>query len=234
VLVVCIIFLSCALITGSVFKIIVGQTLPHHKGHAVGAAKGYVGLGSGAYAVLFESLKRQSDLDFLPMAAFFLVAAATFPALFLLPGRNDPSMRVDMSTLSHYSSLCLGLVAMAVLVIGQSIVELVATGNKDLLLLLQSDKPDYLTTFMVPLVWFGPILGLLILPKATHTLLPTDILNVDDNVPLTRDTIKVTTSAFRDDPTDAEDNNHDDDHDNDHDHDMEDRMVRMPCSRVRI
>ena len=45
------------------------------KGAAVGVAKGYVGLGAGAYACLFESIRQptSSDLDFLPMAAFFFI-----------------------------------------------------------------------------------------------------------------------------------------------------------------
>lgn len=72
-----VIFMASALVTGSVFKIMVKSTSHEHRGQAVGAAKGYVGLGSGAYAVLFESLRRSTDLDFLPMAAFFFIAAAS-------------------------------------------------------------------------------------------------------------------------------------------------------------
>ena len=79
------IFSSSALITGAVFKVIVGTCGQGTKGSAVGAAKGYVGLGSGAYACMFESLALGNDLDFLPMCAFFSVMAVTVPALFLLP-----------------------------------------------------------------------------------------------------------------------------------------------------
>ena len=50
-------FMSSALVTGAVFKLIVASTGPGTKGKAVGSAKGYVGLGSGAYACLFEALR---------------------------------------------------------------------------------------------------------------------------------------------------------------------------------
>ncbi len=84
------IFLSSALVTGSVFKIIVASCGPGTKGSAVGVAKGYVGLGAGAYACIFDAIRQpgESDLDFLPMAAFFAMTCATLPALLLLPSRE--------------------------------------------------------------------------------------------------------------------------------------------------
>ena len=56
----------------------------------MGAAKGYVGLGSGAYACFFLSIRgpNWSDLDFLPMAAFFFVAVVVIPAMMLLGEGN--------------------------------------------------------------------------------------------------------------------------------------------------
>lgn len=76
-----IIFLSCALVTGSVFKIISCQCGPGSKGSAVGVAKGFVGLGSGAYACLFESMRQpfMSELDFLPLCAFFFCFRGYYP-----------------------------------------------------------------------------------------------------------------------------------------------------------
>eukprot|EP00339_Tiarina_fusa_P018945 CAMPEP_0117007640 /NCGR_PEP_ID=MMETSP0472-20121206/7455_1 /TAXON_ID=693140 ORGANISM="Tiarina fusus, Strain LIS" /NCGR_SAMPLE_ID=MMETSP0472 /ASSEMBLY_ACC=CAM_ASM_000603 /LENGTH=196 /DNA_ID=CAMNT_0004709481 /DNA_START=55 /DNA_END=642 /DNA_ORIENTATION=+ len=73
-----VIFLSCALITGAVFKIISCSCEAGTKGSAVGVAKGFVGLGSGAYACIFQSIRQPStsDLDFLPMCAFFFICAA--------------------------------------------------------------------------------------------------------------------------------------------------------------
>jgi len=135
------IFLSCALVTGSVFKIIMSTCGPGSKGSAVGVAKGYVGLGSGAYAVLFEAIRRQgtSDLDFLPMAAFFAVACATIPALLFLPkkkkgsslGGDDANAPVflDEATSLHFRTLMISLLAMATLIVGTSLFAL--SGNKN-------------------------------------------------------------------------------------------------------
>eukprot|EP00957_Ditylum_brightwellii_P030451 2306078-Ditylum_brightwellii.AAC.1 len=50
-------YVSSALVTGSVFKLIVSHSGKGQKGTAVGAAKGYVGLGSGAYACIFEAIR---------------------------------------------------------------------------------------------------------------------------------------------------------------------------------
>jgi len=187
-------FMGSALITGSVFKLIVRNTLPINKGGAVGVAKGFVGLGSGAFSVLFEALDRKTDLDFLPLAAFFFLAACTLPAVCFLPGKNN-CQRMDVSTPAHYSSLYLGLVAMAVLVVGQAFLELME-GNEERN--NQRDGPDYLMATLVPCVWFGPILGLFLLPTATHAVLPSDVQDEDDDSPLTA-TEKEST-LYKDDP----------------------------------
>mmetsp|Transcript_11577 Transcript_11577/g.24694 ORF Transcript_11577/g.24694 Transcript_11577/m.24694 type:complete len:810 (+) Transcript_11577:551-2980(+) len=50
------IFMGCALVTGSVFKVIVESCGSGSKGKAVGCAKGYVGVGSGVYVCLFGAL----------------------------------------------------------------------------------------------------------------------------------------------------------------------------------
>jgi MFS family permease len=50
------IFVGCALVTGSVFKVIVESCGKGTKGKAVGCAKGYVGVGSGVYVCLFGAL----------------------------------------------------------------------------------------------------------------------------------------------------------------------------------
>ena len=51
-----VIFMGCALVTGSVFKVIVESCGTGTKGKAVGCAKGYVGVGSGVYVCLFGAL----------------------------------------------------------------------------------------------------------------------------------------------------------------------------------
>ena len=122
------IFASSALITGSVFKIIVGTCGPGSKGSAVGAAKGFVGLGAGAYSCLFESLRvhSTSDLDFLPMAAFFSIAAATIPSLLLLPPRKDIQLnpKNDCMRPLHLRLLYASLIGLAIMVVGTSVWEL--------------------------------------------------------------------------------------------------------------
>lgn len=191
-------FLGCALITGSVFKLIVSNTLPNNKGSAVGVAKGFVGLGSGAFAVLFSSLNRKTDLDFLPLAAFSFLIACTLPAICFLPGKGE-CKRVDVSTSSHYTSLYLGLIAMGVLVAGEAFLDLLE-GNEEQN--DQRDGPDYLMAILVPCVWFGPILGLFLLPTATHTILPSDLQDEDDDSPL--NVQENESNSYKDDP-DAED-----------------------------
>lgn len=49
-------FVGCALVTGSVFKVIVESCGSGTKGKAVGCAKGYVGVGSGVYVCIFGAL----------------------------------------------------------------------------------------------------------------------------------------------------------------------------------
>ena len=218
------VFVASALVTGAVFKIIVKHTSPQHKGHAVGAAKGYVGLGSGAYAVMFESLARKSDLDFLPMAAFFYLAAASLPAMCLLSSSGNKETRVDISTPAHYSSLYMGLIAMATLVVGQSILALVVDDNEGVRN-NEQEGPDYTMAAVVTIVWFGPILGLLILPTATYTTLPSDIHHDDDEAPLTAAEAGGV-SSFKDEPN----GDHSDDDDDDN-YDTVTHQTQLPHDR---
>lgn len=171
------IFLSCALITGSVFKIIVSTCGPGSKGTAVGAAKGYVGLGAGVYASIFESLRssKESDLDFLPMAAFFFIFCVTMPSLCLMPSHETIQATAfqDESTPLHFRSLFLSLGAMACLIIGQSILELMgadatsSSNNND----NNNSGPNLPMALFLVAIWVGPIMGLQCLPKKTS--LPT-------------------------------------------------------------
>lgn len=163
------IFLSCALVTGSVFKIIVSSCGPGTKGSAVGVAKGYVGLGSGAYAVLFESIRgpTESPLDFLPMAAFFFIVCATIPALVLLPSRQQvmDDVMLDDATPRHFRVLFVSLGIMATLVVGSSLMELFDSSPN------HSHAPQHrhlFSAFLLVSAWLGPIAGLLYLPTRHH------------------------------------------------------------------
>lgn len=170
------IFSSSALITGAVFKVIVGTCGAGTKGSAVGAAKGYVGLGSGAYACMFEALSLGSDLDFLPMAAFFSIAAVTVPAICMLPDKEhlvfDSSL--DRLTPMHLRLLYASLIGLAVLVIGTSIAEL-HTGNNEKEVLdaeeerdLDTMGPHYGRALLTMSFWFAPIVALLFVPTNEH------------------------------------------------------------------
>ena len=157
------IFLSCAMVTGSVFKILVAACGPGTKGSAVGVAKGYVGLGAGAYACIFEAMRapHQSHLDFMPMAAFFFLLCAVTPALVLLPTQQQLQHDVfeDEATTLHFRVLYASLSAMAVLVMGSSMLAL-SDGKES--------HRNYFLGFLIVAVWIGPILSLLSLPRARH------------------------------------------------------------------
>lgn len=166
------IFLSCAFITGSVFKIIVSTCGPGSKGTAVGAAKGYVGLGAGVYASMFESLQtpKESDLDFLPMAALFFLVCVTIPSLCLMPSHETIQTTTfqDESTPLHFRCLYLSLGAMATLIIGQAIAELMEGEETEK---GGSGQNIPVALFLVT-IWLGPILGLQCLPTKSSLPVP--------------------------------------------------------------
>ena len=157
------IFLSCALITGSVFKIISCSCDSRTKGKVVGLAKGYVGLGSGAYACIFESIRTPStsDLDFLPMCAFFFIVAATIPSFINLPTKFDELGRIpDVLTITHFRVLFTSLIALAVLVIGSSLVSLFRERGR-----LQDKPSNYPLALLIICVWILPIVAQIYLPQ---------------------------------------------------------------------
>jgi hypothetical protein len=161
------IFLSCALVTGSVFKIIVESCGPGTKGSAVGAAKGYVGLGAGAYACLFEAIRppTSSDLDFLPMCAFFFITAAVLPSWFFLPSKQEEARKTlpDVATQLHFRLLYASLIALASIIVGTSLLSLYkedgSSGDR------HSSVPDYPLALVIMLIWVAPIVGLTFLPQ---------------------------------------------------------------------
>ena len=134
-------FMGCALITGSVFKVIVESCASGTKGKAVGCAKGYVGVGSGVYVCLFGALFGNSSkgggsgsglesLNFLLMAAVLSFLAATLPALLFLPEQSPTSStsvyrsRSDGTRRIHFLVVYLGLISLGLWVVGSSLMEL--------------------------------------------------------------------------------------------------------------
>jgi hypothetical protein len=179
------IFLSNAMVTGSVFKIIAATCGPGSKGSAVGIAKGYVGLGAAMYGGLFESLrqKSQSDLDFIPMAAFFAIVCAVIPAVTVLPTKQqvDSTSFEDNLTPLHFRILFCSLITMAILVAGSSLLSLLQGGieahdGND-----ESDDlgPNYGMFFLLVTVWLAPIVALRYIPTS-HINEGVELTIIDD------------------------------------------------------
>ena len=180
------IFLTNALVIGSIFKILVSTCAPHTKGSAVGAAKGFVGLGSGVYACLFRALQTPaiSELDFLPLAALLAVVAGSLPAALLLPSKEGmerlletPVLQLDQTTSLHLRCLYGGLLALATLVVGTTLASLVEDNYEDDLgedydvtTEPMQQQPHYGKALVILVAWIGPILPLLVLPPKSATL----------------------------------------------------------------
>ncbi len=157
------IFLSCALVTGSVFKVISCHCGPGSKGSVVGAAKGFVGLGSGAYACLFQFVRgpNTSNLDFLPLCAFFFITAASIPSWLGIPSKANETFVPDVFTPLHFRLLYGSLSVLAILIIGNALLSLYndSIGNSD------ENPPNYIMALLLMFVWIAPIVSLLYLPQ---------------------------------------------------------------------
>lgn len=159
---------SCALIVGSMFKIAVVCSGPGTRGTAVGVAKGYVGLGSGIYASLFQAWRApdESALDFLPLAAVFFVACVALPAALLLPSNNraplsltHESVKYDVTD-QHFRMLYLSLLAVAALIVQGSIAALLKEPGES-----AKEGRDLPRVGLLLLIWLGPIWSMLVLPR---------------------------------------------------------------------
>jgi fucose permease len=159
------IFLSCALVTGSVFKVISCQCGQGSKGSAVGVAKGFVGLGSGAYACLFQSIRQpnMSDLDFLPLCAFFFITAASIPSWIGLPSKANEKFVPDVFTPLHFRTLYTSLTLLGILIIGNALLGLYkdSSGKNG----RDESSPNYIVAGLLMSVWIAPIAFLLYLPQ---------------------------------------------------------------------
>lgn len=158
------IFLSCALITGSVFKLISCSCEPRNKGSAVGLAKGYVGLGAGAYACLFQAIRTPStsDLDFLPLCAIMFLFAAAIPSFLILPSRNTERRKVpDVLTPLHFRLLFGSIAMLAILIVGTSLLELSRTG-------VAHKTTNYPLAILVLAVWLAPLAAQIHLPQRSN------------------------------------------------------------------
>lgn len=169
-------YLSSALVTGAVFKTI---TLAceggSNKGTAVGIAKGYVGLGSGLYVAIFESLRQynESNLDFLLMAASFCILAVALPGFFFLPSKQELYTVIfrDDATSLHFRVLYASLTLMASLIVGSSIAPLFKeTTNFEIQEALFDEplrppKNHARMALALVAIWLLPIYSLFFLPR---------------------------------------------------------------------
>lgn len=140
----------------------------------------------------FFSLHLHS-LDFLPMAAFFFIANVTIPSLFLMPSHETTQKNVlhDESTPFHFRTLYCSLMAMAALIIFNSLIELYDDdenenpNNKPATNTTSPTDDDYRDGPNIPMalflvtIWIGPILGLQLLPRKS-TLDDIETQNDDD------------------------------------------------------
>ena len=166
------IFLSNALVIGAVFKTIVDCCSPSSKGTIVGIAKGYCGLGSGVYAVLFQALKlpEETNLNFLPLAATVVFACTVPPGLFFLPPQWGPkavgSERLRDDVIRLYTGfLYLSMIGIAIMVVASVVSSLL--GDDAAL-----QKREYGKVVLLLVIWLAPILALVVLEPP----------QVDDNV----------------------------------------------------
>jgi Nodulin-like len=178
------VFLSNALVTGSVFKIIMATCGPGSKGSAVGVAKGYVGLGAGLYASIFESIRSpgSSDLDFLPMAATFAIICVFIPAVCMLPPKSqiNPESIRDESTPMHFIFIYSSLAMLASTIVTRSL----ASINRDSQPGSEDHMPNYAMALLLVLMWLGPILACLALPRRRDVVAndPDDSSDDDDTI----------------------------------------------------
>lgn len=157
-------FTSNSLAIGALFKTIVVTAGPGNTGTAVGAAKGFLGLGSGLYACLFSYWKQpnQSNIDFLLMAAVLAIVCFTLPAYILMPADTPAPVYVDETKPLHFRTIYLTLVTMIVMVVGHVVWDLYAATQG---LLIRHYGPNYSKLAFLLLVWWVPMLSLLILPR---------------------------------------------------------------------
>lgn len=164
-----VICLSCGLIIGSIFKLTLICGGPD-KGAAVGVAKGFVGLGAGVYATIFQALRTADEtaLDFIPVLSFFFIVCVVVPAyLLLLPKGQFKPENMDMQTTPlHFRTLYLSLFVLACVIVGSSIIDIVGADDGDPTTGMSAKHSrDYKKVIMLLLIWLGPIWSLLFLPR---------------------------------------------------------------------
>lgn len=176
--------LSCALIVGSMFKITVVCSGPGQRGTAVGVAKGFVGLGAGIYASLFQALRapNESALDFLPIMATCFIICVVLPAFFLVPTQIIREELVFDMTPLHFHTMYASLFAIMVVIVSTSLGELLRSGNA----MVEEDQSPrrYGRALLLLTIWLGPIWSLLLLPRREQAPLDSAAAPPTETTPL--------------------------------------------------
>jgi hypothetical protein len=177
--------MSCALIIGSIFKLTLICGGKGTRGSAVGIAKGFVGLGAGVYASIFQSLRTsdESALDFLPVIAFFFLLCATMPAALLLPTKEQAAISIIYyeTTPLHFRVMYISLIALGTVIVSSSIGELLNAHHEEV-----PETRSYGTVLLILVLWLGPITSLLYLPRHHEEDLPTtSTTSIPEKVPET-------------------------------------------------
>lgn len=165
--------MSCAMIVGSVFKIILLSCGAGTKGAAVGIAKAYVGLGAGVYTCVFQAIRQPNEtpLDFLPMSAFFFFLVAFLPGWLLLPTQEQVTKEdiVNKTTPTHFRVLYTSLLLMAIVVVGSSVADLLEgdDAENDRVVVMEQNvfTRRYGRAMFILAIWLGPIVSLMFLPE---------------------------------------------------------------------
>lgn len=166
-LLVCI-HVSNQLIVGSVMKGLVVATGHGSRGYAVGAAKAYIGIGSGVYAILFASVPTKSDLDFILLAGFMALVFVAVPAYLLLPNKEATLQHsiVDVTTVTHYKVVYSGLSILIGLVLWSSLQYMLRPHP-------HADEQEegllrYWKTILILVAWLAPVASFACIPHRQH------------------------------------------------------------------
>lgn len=176
--------LSCGLIIGSIFKLTLLCGGAESKGSAVGVAKGFVGLGAGVYAIIYQALRtaEESALNFILVLAFFFLVCAVIPAWLLLPHKRLMTpMRIKIETQPlHFHMLYVSIFVLASVIVGTSIHAIMLENDDNSETGMSSKHSrNWAKVGVILVIWLGPIWSLLVLPRnAAHE--ETSVMPIDE------------------------------------------------------
>ena len=109
-----------------------------------------------------------SELDFLPLCAFFFITAASIPSWIGLPSKANESFVPDVLTPLHFRIMYASLSILAILIIGNALLRLYKDSIHEEHHKNEAgsnSSPNYIMAGLLLFVWIGPIISLLYLPQ---------------------------------------------------------------------